>query len=50
MLVSSNVKGIFGDAVCVLGTETCQMMALEPGIPETLVYGGNEGAASASPC
>ena len=42
MLVSTNVKGIFGDAVCVLGTETCQMMALEPGIPETFVYGGNE--------
>jgi hypothetical protein len=42
MLVSTNVQGIFGDAVCVLGTETCQMLALEPGIPETFVYGGNE--------
>jgi hypothetical protein len=42
MLVSSNVKSTFGDNICVLGGETCQMLALEPNTPETLVYGGNE--------
>ncbi len=42
MLVSSNVNSIFGDNTCVLGGETCQMLALEKGVPETLVYGGNE--------
>jgi hypothetical protein len=42
MLVSSNVTGIFGDSICVLGGETCEMVALEKGVPETFVYGGNE--------
>lgn len=42
MLVSSDVKGIFGDAKCVLGSETCELLALEPGLPETIVYGGAE--------
>lgn len=42
MLVSSNVTAIFGDATCVLGGETCEMIALEKGVPETLVYGGNK--------
>jgi hypothetical protein len=39
MVVSSNVKAIFGDAKCVIGSETCQLLALEPGVPETVVYG-----------
>lgn len=42
MLISSDVKAIFGDAKCVLGSETCQLLALEPGLPETVVYGGSE--------
>lgn len=42
MLVSSNVTAVFGDAVCVLGGETCEMLALEKGVPETFVYGGNK--------
>lgn len=42
MLVSSNVTAVFGDATCVLGGETCEMVALEPGVPETFVYGGNQ--------
>ncbi len=41
MVVSSNVTSIFGDAKCVLGSQTCEMIAMEPGLPETLVYGGN---------
>lgn len=42
MTVSSDVRSIFGDAKCVLGSETCQMLAMEPGLPETFVYGGAE--------
>lgn len=41
MVVSSNVNAIFGDAKCVLGSETCEMIAMEPNLPETFVYGGN---------
>lgn len=40
MLVSSDVQSIFGDALCVIGSETCQLLAMEPGLPETFVYGG----------
>lgn len=41
MLISSNVTGTFGDGICVAGgSEACQLMALEPGVPETFVYGG----------
>jgi hypothetical protein len=40
MLVSSNVEAIFGDGRCVLGSDSCQLLAMEPGLPETFVYGG----------
>ncbi|HET6997395.1 MAG TPA: hypothetical protein VFI03_02310 [Solirubrobacterales bacterium] len=40
MTVSSDVQAIFGDAKCVLGSETCQLLAMEPNLPETFVYGG----------
>jgi hypothetical protein len=40
MMVSSNVEGIFGDATCALGSDSCQLLVMEPGIPETFVYGG----------
>jgi hypothetical protein len=42
MLVNSNVKALFGEGVCVSGGETCQLLALKKGLPETVVYGGNE--------
>jgi hypothetical protein len=42
MLVSTDVKSLFGDGVCVLGSDTCQLLALKPGVPETVVYGGRE--------
>lgn len=42
MLVNPNVKGLFGEAVCVSGGETCQLLALKKGLPETVVYGGKE--------
>jgi hypothetical protein len=39
MLVSSDVTSIFGDAKCVIGSKTCQLLAMEAGVPETFVYG-----------
>lgn len=42
MLVNPNVKGIFGEGVCVSGGETCQLLELKQGLPETIVYGGKE--------
>jgi hypothetical protein len=39
MLISSNVEAIFGDARCVLGSDSCQLLAMEPGVPETFLYG-----------
>jgi hypothetical protein len=41
MLVSDKVTGLFGDATCVVGSEACQMVVLEPEIPETVVYGAD---------
>jgi hypothetical protein len=40
MMVSSDVKAIFGDAKCALGSERCELLIMEPGLPETFVYGG----------
>jgi hypothetical protein len=39
LLVSSDVQSIFGDGQCIVGSETCQLLALEEGVPETFVYG-----------
>jgi hypothetical protein len=41
MLVSDKVIGLFGEAVCVRGTEHCQLLALEPNFPVTVVYGAD---------
>lgn len=38
-LVSSDVQSIFGDGQCIVGSQTCQLLALEEGVPETFVYG-----------
>lgn len=42
LMVSNNVKSIYGDAKCVSGTDTCQLLEVEPGLPETFVYGAND--------
>lgn len=39
LLISSNVQAVFGDGACVLGSQTCELLAVEPGLPETFVYG-----------
>jgi hypothetical protein len=40
MMVSSDVQAIFGDGKCVLGSDSCQLLMMEPSVPETFVYGG----------
>jgi hypothetical protein len=40
-LVSPDVTSVFGEAECVSGTDSCQLVALEPGFPVTFVYGEN---------
>ncbi len=39
MLVSNEVTALFGDSKCVVGSQACQLLALEPGLPETVVFG-----------
>jgi hypothetical protein len=41
LLISDNVRSIFGDARCVVGTQSCQLLAIEPGVPVTFVWGAN---------
>jgi hypothetical protein len=40
-ILSTEVTGAFGEAKCIAGTGTCQLIALEKGFPLTLVYGEN---------
>jgi hypothetical protein len=43
LLVSSNVKSVFGETSCANKAEDfCQLIEVEPGFPVTLVYGFNE--------
>lgn len=39
LLVSSDVQSVFGDGRCVVGSQVCQLLALEEGLPQTFVYG-----------
>ena len=39
LTLSSDIDSAFGEGRCLLGAQTCQLMALEPGLPETFVYG-----------
>jgi hypothetical protein len=41
-LVSSEVTAIFGEANCISGVGTCQLLVLEEGFPVTFVYGDND--------
>ena len=40
-MVSPEVTSLYGDAHCVSGTESCQLLEVEPGFPLTFVYGPN---------
>jgi hypothetical protein len=42
LLVSTDVRSEFGEAICLSGSEVCQLLELELGMPETFVYGANE--------
>ena len=42
LMLSDQVQGVFGDGVCVLGSASCQLLAIEPGLPVTVVYGPAE--------
>jgi hypothetical protein len=42
LMVSNNVKSVFGDAKCLSGTDTCQLIEVEPGFPQIFVYGPND--------
>jgi hypothetical protein len=41
-LVSDEVSAIFGEAKCISGTGSCQLLVLEEGFPVTFVYGDND--------
>jgi hypothetical protein len=41
LMVSRDVSAIFGDAKCVSGTSTCELLEVEPGFPEIFEYGPN---------
>jgi hypothetical protein len=42
LMISNNVKSVFGDAKCLSGTDTCQLIEVEPGFPLIFVYGPND--------
>lgn len=39
LLISNAVTAIFGEGKCLSGAETCQLLEVEPGMPETFVFG-----------
>lgn len=41
-LVSDEVTQIFGEANCISGGDSCQLLVLEEGFPVTFVYGDND--------
>jgi hypothetical protein len=42
LLVSDDVTAIFGEAKCLSGSEFCQLLEVELGLPTTFVYGSND--------
>src|SRR4029077_2180820 len=36
-VISSDIVSLFGEGNCVIGSQSCQLLALEPGLPETFV-------------
>jgi hypothetical protein len=39
LLISDQVTGVFGEATCISGANTCQLIEVEPNFPETFVFG-----------
>ncbi len=42
LLVSDSVSAVFGEAKCLSGSESCQLVEVEIGIPTTFVYGPDD--------
>lgn len=42
LLVSDDVTAVFGEAKCLSGSEFCQLLEVELGLPLTFVYGAND--------
>lgn len=42
LLVSTDVRSVFGEGRCISGDDVCQLLEVEPGFPQTFVYGANE--------
>lgn len=42
LMISNNVRSVFGDGKCLSGTDACQLMEVELGFPVTFVYGPND--------
>lgn len=42
LLISPDVSAIYGDGECTSGLEACQVIEVEPGFPQTFVYGPNQ--------
>jgi hypothetical protein len=40
--VSRDVTGVYGEVKCVAGTDSCEVIELEPGFPVTFVYGPDQ--------
>jgi hypothetical protein len=40
--VSNDVSAVYGEARCVSGTDTCEVLELEPDFPVTFVYGSGQ--------
>lgn len=41
-MISKDVTAAFGDAKCISGTDSCELMEIEKGFPETFEYGPNK--------
>lgn len=39
VMISEEVTSVFGEGKCLMGTQTCQLLEVETGMPTTFVYG-----------
>jgi hypothetical protein len=41
LMISKDVTAVFGDGKCISGTDSCELLEVETGIPSTFEYGPN---------
>lgn len=46
LMVSDEVRSVFGETRCISGEDVCQLLEAEPGFPVTFVYGPGEARYS----